>query len=177
MTEIKITEMPELTPFDSYTFQGGTAPEDFLPIIDVSESSNALKNKKVRIATLFEKYLTAEDVRTEINNSNQTASVERTTLTDNTYQVTTVSKYYFLNPDGVNRNVQIVVFDTGGNIYIKNTSSTNTISLGNMVTNNGLTVLNYTIPASKTVHIVYDGVDHHVIPLDTVETQVTPPPD
>lgn len=35
-----------------------------------------------------------------------------------------------------------------------------------MVTNNNTVALTYIIPAGKTVHVIYDGVDHHVIPLD-----------
>lgn len=57
MPEIKISQMPELLPFDSYTSEGGTAPDDYLPIIDSSETNPSLINKKVSVSTLFQNVL------------------------------------------------------------------------------------------------------------------------
>lgn len=167
MPEIKITQMPELLPFDSYSLEGGTAPDDYLPIIDTSETTAALKNKKVAISTLFEQYLNAEDTRIEITDSIRAATVDRITLTNNSFQVSfNTSQYLFLDPNGVNRTLQVNLFNTGLNKYIKNIGTTNTLTLENMVTNNNTSVLSYVIPVGKTVHVIYDGIDHHVIPLD-----------
>jgi hypothetical protein len=62
MAEIKITEMPELLPFDSYTEGAGVEPDDYLPIIDTSATTGPLKNKKVAVSTLFENILSPDDL-------------------------------------------------------------------------------------------------------------------
>lgn len=167
MPEIKITQMPELLPFDSYTLEGGTVGNEYIPIIDSNETNPSLKNKKIAVSTLFEKYLNAEAVTLEINNAQNGTTTERITLINNTFQVTSIrANYLFMDANGANRNVQIVLFNEGENKHIKNVSSSNTITLQNMVTNNNTVALTYIIPAGKTVHVIYDGVDHHVIPLD-----------
>lgn len=167
MANIKITDMPELLPFDNYTSEGGTENNDYLPIIDSSETDVNLQNKKVAISTLFEKYLTTEDVRIEIASAAAVSTVEKITLVNNTTDINSNSgRYLFINPNGVDRSINIVLFSEGIVRNIKNTSSTNTIALNNMVTNNNTSVLNYTIQPTKSVQIIYDGIDHHVIGLD-----------
>jgi hypothetical protein len=164
MPEIKISEMPELIPYDNYTLEGGTDTQDYLPILDTSEVDPDFKNKKVSIGTLFDDY-------TRQYNSNNVdlkiASVERITLTNNLFEVdSTTQLYLFLDPNGVNRVAQIVLFLEGERRYIKNISSTNTLTLQNMVTNNNTSTLTHVLNPSKTVQIIYDGIDHHVIALN-----------
>lgn len=164
MPEIKISEMPELIPYDNYTLEGGTDTQDYLPILDISEVDPNLQNKKVSIGTLFDDY-------TRQYNSNSVdlkiASVERITLTNNLFQVdSTTQLYLFLDPNGVNRAAQIVLFLEGERRYIKNISATNTLTLQNMVTNNNTSILTHVLNPSKTVQIIYDGIDHQVIALN-----------
>jgi hypothetical protein len=166
MPEIKITQMPELLPFDSYTLEGGTDPEDLLPIIDVSETDNTLKNKKVKISTLLENYITAEDTVIEINNAFRNLRVASIILTATPFNLTTQSLWFFLDPNGANRNVNVNMTNEGNNIYVKNKGASNTVQLNNMITNNGTNALTYVIPAGKTVQVIFDGTDHHVIVLD-----------
>lgn len=121
MPEIKITQMPELLPFDSYTLEGGTVGNEYIPIIDSNETNPSLKNKKIAVSTLFEKYLNAEAVTLEINNAQNGTTTERITLINNTFQVTSIrANYLFMD---ANRNVQIVLFNEGENKHIKNVSS------------------------------------------------------
>jgi hypothetical protein len=164
MPEIKISEMPELIPYDNYTLEGGTDTQDYLPILDTSEVDPDFKNKKVSIGTLFDDY-------TRQYNSNNVdlkiASVERITLTNNLFEVDfTTQLYLFLDPNGVNRVAQIFLFLEGERRYIKNISATNTLTLQNMVTNNNTSTLTHVLNPSKTVQIIYDGIDHHVIALN-----------
>lgn len=168
MPEIKISQMPELLPFDPYTFEGGTDAEDLLPIIDDSETNLSLKNKKVKISTLFENYTTDEDLEILINVKQRNLAVTRQDVLNNTLTIRNTSGssiYWFLNPTA-NRNVIIDINSTGATKFIKNTSSVNTVTLTSMLTGNGLTPYTYVIQPEKTVHLVFDGVDHHIIPLD-----------
>jgi hypothetical protein len=166
MPEIKITEMPELLPFDDYTLEGGIDSLDFLPIIDTSETDPALKNKKVTVSTLFDGYLNEENTVTEINIRFKTLPVAKITLTATLVSLTTQSLWFFLDPNGANRNTNVNISDQGNNIYVKNTGASNTIQLNNMTTGNGTNTLTYVIPAGKTVQVIFDGTDHHVIALD-----------
>lgn len=164
MAEIKISEMDELIPYDNYTLEGGTDGLDYLPILDISEVNPNLQNKKVSIQTLFDDY-------TRLYNSSapdlKIASATRITLTNNLFQVDASTTFYlFLDPNGVNRVAEIVLFQEGERRYIKNVSSTNTLTFQNMVTNNGTSVLTYVLNPSKSIQVIYDGTDHHIIALD-----------
>lgn len=166
MPEIKISEMPELTPFDNFTLEGGVNGADLLPILDISELDVTLQNKKVSIQTIFEDYTRL------YNNGSNTYSpkfipISKIVLTNNLFNLNSLSELFnFIDPNGVNRSINIILFGTGENRYIKNVSFTNTIDLSNMVTNNGNSVYPYTINPTKTVRIIFDGDDHHVIALD-----------
>lgn len=166
MSEIKISEMPELLPFDNYTLEGGVDGADLLPILDTSESDVTLQNKKVSIQTIFEDYTRL------YNNGSNTYSpnfvpINKIVLTDNFFDLDSTSKLFnFIDPNNVNRSINIIFFGTGENRYIKNVSSTDTIFLSNMLTNNGNSAYPYTINPLKTVWIIADGNDHHVIALD-----------
>lgn len=164
MPEIKISEMPELTPFDNYTLEGGTDAGDLLPILDISESDVTLQNKKVSIQTIFEDYTRLYNNGSNTYNPNF-VSINKIILTNNLFNLDNTNELFnFINPNNVNRSINIVLFGTGENRYIKNVSSTNTIFLDNMVQGNS--VYTYTINPLKTVRIIFDGDDHHVIALD-----------
>ncbi len=164
MAEIKISEMDELIPYDHNTLEGGTDRADYIPILDISEVNPNFQNKKVSIETLFDDY-------TRQYNSNSVdlkiASVRRITLTNNLFQVDSSTEFYlFLDPNGINRIAQIALFQEGERRYIKNVSATNTITFQNMVTNNGTSALTYALNPSKTIQVIFDGEDHHIIALD-----------
>lgn len=164
MAEIKISEMDELIPYDNYTLEGGTDVLDYLPILDTSEVNPNLQNKKVSIQTLFDDY-------TRLYNSSppnlKIASVTRISLINNLFQIDQSTPFYlFLNPNGIDRLVQVSLFQEGERRYIKNISSTNTLTLQNMLTNNGTSVLTYVLNPSKSIQVIYDGTDHHIIALD-----------
>lgn len=166
MPEIKISEMPELPPFDSFILEGGVDGADLLPILDTSEIDTTLQNKKVSIQTIFDDYTRL------YNNGSNTYSpnyipISKIVLTNNFFNLNSLSKLFnFIDPNNVNRSINIILSGTGENRYIKNVSSTNTITLSNMVTNNGNSAYPYTINPTKTVRIIFDGDDHHVIALD-----------
>lgn len=54
MADLKISELPELLPYDDYTQEGGIDNSDYVTILDQSETDITLINKKVRVSTLFE---------------------------------------------------------------------------------------------------------------------------
>lgn len=56
MTDIKISEMQELLPYNDQEGTGGVEEDDFLPIIDISATDPVDLNKKVKVSTLFENY-------------------------------------------------------------------------------------------------------------------------
>lgn len=60
MADLKISELPELFPFDDYTQKGGIENSDYVAILDQSESDITKINKKVRVSTLFE-FLAPQD--------------------------------------------------------------------------------------------------------------------
>lgn len=164
MPEIKISEMPELAPFDNYTLEGGTGAGDLLPILDISESDVTLQNKKVAIQTIFNDY-----TRLYNNGSNtynpKFISINKIVLINNLFNLNNTNELFnFINPNNVDRSITITLFGTGENRYIKNVSSTNTIFLSNMVQGNS--AYPYTINPLKTAWIIFDGDDHHVITLD-----------
>lgn len=169
MPQIKITEMPEMLPYDEYTSLGGIDPGDYLAIIDSSESDPALKNKKVAISTVFEKYLDSETVKQVIINCFSMPSVLRMNVIDNSFVINANSaSYLFLNPDEIssqsqiNRDVQVNFSLEGTTKVIKNTSAgSNTITLQNLLMNNITTF--YEIEAGETVRVIFDGYDHHIM--------------
>jgi hypothetical protein len=165
MPEIKITQMPELLPFDTYTFEGGTEDEDLLPIIDDSEADPALKNKKVKISTLFEHHIRTDDALSQIREGISNARINKSDVLTNGFNITTIDLWYFLKPTD-NRIANLNARVEGATVFIKNTSTSFTLQITGMLTNDGLAPLSYTIPAGKTIQIIFDGTDHHVIALD-----------
>lgn len=165
MPEIKITQMPELLPFDTYTFEGGVEGEDLLPIIDNSETDPALKNKKVKISTLFEHHIRTDDALSQIREGISNSRIIKSDVLINGFNITTSALWYFLKPTA-NRIANINTRVEGANAFIKNTSTSFTLQITGMLTNNGLASLSYIIPAGKTIQIIFDGTDHHVIALD-----------
>lgn len=158
MPKIKISEMPELIPYDSYTLQGGTAGSDYLPILDSSELDPNLQNKKVSIQTIFDDY-------TRLYNSTSPA-VTKETLTNNSFQLTLAEYFSFLNPGSINRDIIADFVDVASVKIVKNTGTINTITVLNLLTNQGTSNYSYIIQPSKTIQIVFDGEDHHIIALD-----------
>ena len=54
MADKKISELPELLPYDDYIDEGGVSDLDYITLLDVSEQDINLINKKVRLQTLHE---------------------------------------------------------------------------------------------------------------------------
>lgn len=158
MAEIKISEMDELIPYDHYTLEGGTDTADYIPLLDSSEVDPNLQNKKVSIQTLFDDY-------TRQYNTIYPA-VTKQTLTNNFFDLYDAQQYSFLNPGSLNRNIIANFLQVAEVKIVKNTGTTNTITVLNLLTNQGTSNYSYIIQPSKTIQIVFDGEDHHVIPLD-----------
>lgn len=158
MAEIKISEMDELIPYDHYTLEGGTDTADYIPLLDSSEVDPNLQNKKVSIQTLFDDY-------TRQYNTIYPA-VTKQTLTNNFFNLYDAQQYSFLNPGSLDRNINANFVNVAEVKIIKNTGANNTITVINLLTNQGTSIYSYVINPSKTIQIIFDGEDHHVIALN-----------
>lgn len=146
MTDIKISQLPELSPTNLLENEEGVSNNDILTILDISETDVSLINKKVKVSTLLEK-------TAPINSPNFTGIPTTTTslLNDNSNRLATTefvqelftqstSGTTFSNLSDVNisspLNNQTIVFDSLSNTFINRT---------------GVPVIRQTLTTNKTL--------------------------
>lgn len=164
MADLKISELPELLPFDSNTQVGGISNSDYIPILDQDETDITLINKKVRVSTLFEfiapidtPVLTGTPFSTTPPPGNNSTRIATTAFVQNELNasLTLNSLQDVTNPTTPEAN-QILVFDdiTGTFVVRSSTTTNREILLGNKILTTGSALYQFLDPNGSNRDVI-----------------------